>query len=154
LIVVGDVDPAEIEAKIKAKFTAWKARAHPRAPPSYQAPATHSAPVKSFAEPGAPTYIIFDWLTPYDASPDNKKKEPRDVLRFIGLGVPNQGLAKLAHGDSPPFTSASAGHNHVDHVADTTTLFVTYRSGQGSDGLKAAERAWREAVQNGVRQDE
>src|SRR5262249_1428477 len=69
LIVVGDIDPAEIEAKIKAKFSDWKGKGKPRAVPSYQAPATHPSPVKSFAESGAPTYLIFDWLTPYDASP-------------------------------------------------------------------------------------
>jgi zinc protease len=155
LIVVGDIDPAKIEAKIKAGFSNWKAAGtRPRATPSYQAPATHPWPVKTFAEPGAPTYMIFDWLTPYDASPDNKKNEAREILRFVALGVLNQRLAKLAHGDDPPFTSAAASHDHVDHVADATTLFVTYRTDQGPDGLRAAERAWREAVQNGVRQDE
>ena len=154
LIVVGDIDPAEIEAKIRARFLDWKAKAPPRVPPKYRPPAAHPSPASSFVEAGAPTYILFDWLSPYDPSPDNKRTETRDVLRFIALGVLNQRLASLAHGDDPPFTSASASHNHVDHIADATTLLVTYRSGQALDGLRAAERAWREMVQNGVRQDE
>ncbi|HEY4942355.1 MAG TPA: insulinase family protein [Rhizomicrobium sp.] len=154
LVIVGDIDPAELEAKIKARFADWKAKAPPRAAGVYSAPAQHPATVKLFAEEGAQPYVIFNWLTPYDASPDNKANEARDVLRFIALGVLNQRLAQLAHGANPPFTSASANHNHMDNVADVTELFVSYRAGQALDGIKAAERTWRDAVLHGVRQDE
>ncbi len=154
LLIVGDVDPAEIEAKIKAKFSDWKAKAPPRPVPHYVAPATHAAPVKLFVEQGAETYIIANWLTPYDASPDNKTNEARDVLRFIALGVLNQRLAQLAHGANPPFIAASASHSHLADIADVTELLVNYRTGQGEDGLKAAIGTWRDAMQHGVRQDE
>ncbi|MEJ1968049.1 MAG: insulinase family protein [Rhizomicrobium sp.] len=151
LMIVGDIDPAAMEAKIKAKFSDWKAKAPARMPAAYHAPASHPRPVKLFSESGAQSFIIFNWVTPYDASPDNKVNETRDVLRFVALGVLNQRLAVLAHG---PFISAQASHNHIADVADATELVVNYRSGQGVDGLKAAERAWRDAVANGLHQDE
>ncbi len=154
LIIVGDVDPAEIEAKLKARFADWKAKAAPRTPTIYQAPAQHPDRVKLFAEPGAQPYLIFSWLRPYDASPDNKANEARDVLRFISLAVLNQRLAQLAHGANPPFTAASASHDHVDNVADVTELVVSYRPGEAQGGMRAAERTWRDAARNGVRQDE
>ncbi|HEX4302053.1 MAG TPA: insulinase family protein [Rhizomicrobium sp.] len=154
LIIVGDVDPAELEAKIKAKFSDWAARAAPRPVPVYAVPAQHATPVKLFAEPGAPPYMFFDFLRPYDPSPDNVANEARDVLRFIALGVVNQRFERLAHGTNPPFISASASHEHVDNVADATEIGVSYRDGQALDGAKAIERTWRDAVLHGVRQDE
>ena len=57
LLIVGDVDPAALEAKIKARFADWKAKAAPRTPVVYQAPAQHPDKVKLFAEPGAQPYI-------------------------------------------------------------------------------------------------
>ncbi len=154
LMIVGDIDPAEIEAKIKASFSNWQAKAPPRTAVQYVPPLRHPDNVKLFAEPGVQPYLIYSWVRPYDASPDNKANETRDVIRFIALGVLNQRLAVLAHSADPPFVNASASHDHTATVADTTNIIVTYRTGQPAEGLKAIERAWREAVTNGVRQDE
>lgn len=154
LMIVGDVDPAEIEAKIKAAFSDWKARAAPRTAVQYVPPLRHPGPVRLFAEQGSQPYLIQSWLRPFDASPDNKADEARDVIRFIALGVLNQRLAETAHGADPPFVTASASHDHTATVADTTNLVVTYRGGQPADGIKAAVNAWRELVKNGARQDE
>ncbi|MEJ0027481.1 MAG: insulinase family protein [Rhizomicrobium sp.] len=154
LLIVGDVDPGEVEAKIKALFADWTAKAAPRTAVQYAPPLHHPDPVRLFAEAGSQPYLIFSWLRPYDGSPDNKANEARDVVRFIALGVLNQRLAVLSHGANPPFVNASASHDHTATIADTTNIVVSYRSGQPDDGLSAAETAWREAVQNGVRQDE
>jgi len=154
LMIVGDIDPAEIEAKIKASFSTWQAKAPPRTAVQYVPPLHHPDPVRLFAEPGSQPYLILSWLRPFDASPDNKANEARDVIRFVALGVLNQRLAEMAHGADPPFVNASASHDHTATVADTTNLIVTYRSGQPADAIKAAENAWREMVKNGARQDE
>ncbi len=154
LMIVGDIDPAAIEAKIKAKFADWQAKAPPRAAAVYQPPPSHPEAVRLFTEAGAQPYLIFNWLRPYDGSPDNRTNEARDVVRYIALGVLNQRLAQLGHGAHPPFVSASASHNHMATVADLTELIVSYRPGQGLDAIKATERVWREAVANGVHQDE
>lgn len=154
LMIVGDIDPAAVEAKIKSGFSDWQAKAAPRPVPAYAAPARHPQTASLFTEPGAPPYIVFNWLTPFDAAPDTRTKEQRDVLGFIAMDVMNQRLSVLAHGANPPFISASASHDHMDTVADITELTVNYRSGQGLQGLEATERAWRDAVQHGVRQEE
>ncbi len=149
LIVVGDIDPAEIEARIKARFSDWKPLAPPRPVPAYHAPATHPAKVKLFVEPGAQTIIALDWLQPFDATPDSVAEERREVIRFIALGVVNQRLSTLAHGANPPFLAAAASHDHVGNFADATELALNYRAGEGLGGLKAIERVWRDAVKNG-----
>ncbi len=154
LIIVGDVDPAAVEAKIKADFADWRAKAPPRKPAVYTPPKQHPAPVKLYTEPGAPPAIAFDWLRPRDYAHDNRANEARDLTRLIALGVLNARLAKLAHGTAPPFIAASAGRDHVETVADAAELNVSYRDGQMLDGLQSAERIWREAVAHGVRQDE
>jgi len=154
LLIVGDIDPKEIEAKIRAKFSDWKARAPARKVPVYTLPKEHPRPVRVFTETGAQTFIIFNWVTPYDTTPDGISRETRDVLRFVAMGVLNQRLSQLAHAATPQFIAASASHTPTANIADVTELVVNYRAGQGPDGLKAVERAWREAVKNGVRQEE
>ena len=154
LMIVGDIDPKEMEAKIKAKFADWKARAPAHAAPVYPLPKETAKPVRVFTEAGAQTYIIFSWVTPYDKTPDSVSRETRDVLRFVALGVLNQRLGQLAHAPTPQFIAASASHNPTANLADVTELVVNYRTGQGPEGLKTVDRAWREAVQNGVGQDE
>ena len=154
LIVVGDIDPALIEAKIKARFSDWQAMAPARAVPTYAAPDRHADTLGLFVEPGAPSNANFNWLMPYDGSPDSKAHETRDMVRFIALAALNQRLAILAHGANPPFISASASHDHAETIADTTQLTVDYRDGEELQGIEAAERAWRDIVAHGVRKDE
>ena len=154
LIVVGDIDPVQIEAKIKAKFSDWKPRAKPRHAAHYLPPASYADNVRLFSETGAPPYAILTFLQPYDPSPDNKANEKRDVLRFIATSILNQRLAELSHGTTPPFISASANHDQTATIADATDLVVSYRDGQLAEGLTTAEREWRDIRQNGVTQDE
>ncbi|HWD27506.1 MAG TPA: insulinase family protein [Rhizomicrobium sp.] len=154
LIIVGDIDPAQIEAKIKAGFSDWKAKAPPRKPAHYVPPAKYGDTVRLFNETGAPPYLVLSWVQPYDPSPDNKTNERRDVLRFIATSVLNQRLAELSHGTTPPFISASANHDHTANIADVTDLVVTYRDGQMAEGLKTVEREWRNLVQYGASQEE
>jgi zinc protease len=154
LLIVGDIDPKEMEAKIKAKFSDWKARAAAHTAPVYTLPKETPKPARVFTESGAQTFIIFSWATPYDKTPDSVSRETRDVLRFVAMGVLNQRLSQLAHAPAPQFIAASASHNPTADIADVTELVVNYRTGQGPDGLKTVDRAWREAVQNGVSQDE
>lgn len=154
LLIVGDVDPKAIEAKLIAKFSDWKGRGLARTPAKYVPPAKRPSPVKLFVENGAQTYIIFNWVSPFDASHDTRAIEARDVIRYIGMAVVNQRLAQLAHGANPPFISAQLTRNSTANIADVTELFVTYRPGEGVEGLKAAQRIWRDAYTNGVQQVE
>ncbi len=154
LIIVGDVDPGQIEAKIRAAFSDWRARAPGRTAPAYVPPARHTTAVKYFAESGVQPFIIFNWLTPFDISPDNLANETRQVLRFAALAVVNQRLSVLEHGANPAFISAAASHDHVGNVADATELVVTYRNAETLQGLQAAERVWRDALAHGVQKEE
>jgi zinc protease len=154
LVVVGDIDPQQIEAKIKASFSDWEARAPARNAPRYVPPAQHPANVKLFVEPGAQTFVLFNWLTPFDSTADSKAEEMRRVLRYAALAVVNQRFSALAHGANPPFISASASHDHIGTVADATEIGVNYRTGESANGLKVAERVWRDAVAGGVSQVE
>ena len=154
LMIVGDIDVDAVEAKIKAKFSDWKPKAAPRKPTVYRLPAAPVTPVKLFTESGAQTFIIFSWPKPYDPSPDNQANERKDVIRYIALAVVNQRLARMSHDANPPFLSAAVSLTHLTNLSDVTELVVNYRPDEGLQGLKAAERAWRDAVANGVTQDE
>ncbi|MBS0472965.1 MAG: insulinase family protein [Proteobacteria bacterium] len=154
MIIVGDIDPKAVEAKLKAKFSDWRAKAPPRKAVRYHPLAKRPSNVKLFNEPGVQPYLLFTWLQPYDNSPDNRKNEARDLIRYIATAVFNMRMAELAHAPSPPFVGASANHDHMGNIADYTELRVSYRPGESTAAIEAAERAWRDAVAHGVRQDE
>jgi len=154
LIIAGDIDPAGIEAKIKAQFSDWQNKSPKRPVPVFKPLAKHPAAIAAFSEAGAPAYAIFNWLRPYDTSPDTRTNEARDVTRFIALGIFNQRLSVLSHGTTPPFTYASASHDHVARVAEATQLEVYYHKGDLADALKAVDVARRQVLAHGVRQDE
>jgi len=154
LVIVGDIDPDQIEARIRASFSDWTARAPARVAPHYTPPTAHADPVKLFAEPGAQSFVLFDWVTPFDATPDDKAKETREMNRYVALAVLNQRFSALEHGASPPFISAVSSHDQAGTVADTSEVAVNYRTGEAMGGLETAERVWREIVANGVRPDE
>ena len=154
LVIVGDIDPEKIEAKIKASFSDWRAHAPARIAPVYAPPAQHPSSVRLFVEPGAQTFAMFDWLRPYDLTPDSKAHEASVILRYAALSVLNQRFSALAHGANPPFISAAASLEHVSTVADGTDIAVHYRTGEGINGVKVAERTWRAALASPVHQVE
>jgi zinc protease len=154
MIIVGDIDPKAVEAMLKARFTDWKAKAPPRKAVQYRPPAKHPETVRLFSEAGVPPYILLNWLQPFDTTPDNKANERRDLIRYIATAVINQRFAEMAHSDSPPFLAAEVSHDHMGNVSDYTELGISYRPGEALSALKAAELTWRNALKNGVRQDE
>ena len=81
----------------------------------YTPPAQHADTVKLFAEAGAQTFVLFDWLTPFDATTDNKAKETREMLRYAALAVVESALQRArawrqsaVHLRRPPATTRSA----------------------------------------------
>ena len=70
LVVVGDVDPKAIEAKIAALFSDWQGRGPPGRDPPPFAPGGRGQTVVVDVQPGASTSSLsLVWLTPY-APPD------------------------------------------------------------------------------------
>ena len=154
LIVVGDVDPAAMEAAIKAKFADWKPVGAETAAPDLGKVAERSAQSQLVVQPGAHASIQLAWIKPFDASPDSEAKTRREEIEAVAVAVLNRRLEHAAQSDAPPFISAGANVDDAFESAHETSVFVLPRPGAWKPALTAAVHIERQAVNYGVTQAE
>jgi len=154
LVVVGDIDPAAMEAKIKAHFADWQGQGAPGADPDLGKVAARGPDFKLAVEPGAPTTLQLSWVTPPDLSPDSEAKRRREIVEQLGLAVLNRRLASLAREDNPPFISAAAFRGNQLRAERVTGVLVYAQPDRWKQAMTAAETEARRIVEFGVRPEE
>ncbi|MBU1377532.1 MAG: insulinase family protein [Alphaproteobacteria bacterium] len=153
-VAVGDFDVDVMEAKIKAAFGEWKAKA-PALPEPDQGPiAPRKAEARLVVDPGVTQSLQVAWVSPADLSQDTTAKRRRDLVEGLGLAVLNRRYSAIARGANPPFLGAGASKGEQDDAAEVATIGVNAESGRWREALAAAEQEQRRIVQYGVRQDE
>jgi zinc protease len=154
LVAVGDFDPDQMEAKIRARFGDWRAAAPAGAYPDLGAVQPRGTEAKLVIEPGAPFSLQLAWTAPPDLSPDSKAKERRQLVEQLGLAVLNRRFSALARGTEPPFIGAAGIKFDQNRSAEITLINVSAESDRWRPALSAADLEQRRIVRYGVRQDE
>ena len=154
LIVVGDMDPAAMEAAIKAKFADWKAVGPETPALDLGRIAQRGEQTQLVVQPGAHTSIHLAWIKPFDAAPDSEAKTRREEIEAVAIAVLNRRLEHAAQSDAPPFISAGANVDDAFRSAHETSLFVLPRPGAWKPALTAAVHIERQATLYGVTQAE
>ena len=154
LVAVGDFDAAAMEAKIKAKFSDWRGVGVAAPEPDLGKVEPRGLTVKLVSMPGGSTETQIAWARPYDDSPDRAAKEQRQVIENLALAVLNRRLSRLAHGERPPFISASAGFQNLLHSGKPAVIDATSTPGAWAPALTAAETEARRFAAYGVAQAE
>jgi zinc protease len=154
LIMVGDFDPAAIEAKVKARFSTWRARTPKPSEPDLGAHARRGPEVKLVVEPGGSLNIQLAWVSALDTAPDTEAKRRSDMIDYVAQAVLNRRLDRQARGDNPPFLGAGAGRNDEVRSATVTTLSINADPAGWRTALIAAEETRRRLLQFGASQAE
>lgn len=154
LIMVGDFDPAVMEAKIQARFADWRPKGNAGPEPNYGTTSQRQTQFKLITQPGAPTAIQLAWVQPPDYSPDSQAKRRRDMVEYLAMQAFNRRLYALSRASDAPFISAGSFKGDQIHSADVTAIYVTARANGWQAALSATEQEARRAAQFGVRQDE
>jgi zinc protease len=154
LIVVGDIDPADIEKRIKAGFSDWKGVGPETKAPDLGAVAQRGAGADLVVEPGAPTAISVNWVKPFDNSADTTATRRRDFAEEVGFAILNRRLEKLTRLDKPPFLGASGSDNNFLRSAQLTSIDATSQPDGWRAALDAIVHEQRSVVEFGVRKDE
>ncbi len=154
LIVVGDIDPAAMEAKVVARFSDWRAVGPPGPDPAIGTPAPRQADAALHVEPNAPFVITVGWTAPLDTGAETIAARRRSTIEQLGLLILNHRLDALAGGSQPPFVAAGVGRQTVEDAGKITTLMIYPIQGRWRDALDAAERVRRETLTYGVRPEE
>lgn len=146
LIAVGDFDPKEIEAKIKARFADWKNPAPAGADPDYGKPLPKGPTVRILASPGLSSQLTLAWVRPYDDSRRDKARLRRTFALHLAMNILSRRLYALASSDNSPFASAAANTANQLHSAQITTIGALIKPAQWQRALQALVVAERQIV--------
>jgi zinc protease len=153
-IAVGDFDPAEMESKIRARFSGWRGRGPAGMGPHLGPVAPRKMEGRTFVETGAPAQLTIAWMSKPELDPDTRAERREDWIESLGLVVLNRRLERISRGDDPPFVAASAGHGTTVGAADETSVSADYEPGRWKPALEAVEQEIRRIVLYGVSQRE
>jgi zinc protease len=154
LIVVGDIDTARMEAKIKERFADWRGIGAPGGDPQLTFAQSRGLEAKLFTEPGASSKILLAWVRPPEPKPDDAAREKSDLIDVVGLQILNRRLREAAASPTRPFTRAGASREQILRAAELVTLSIGYEPDHWQTALDTADRIRLAVLQSGVSQAE
>ncbi len=134
LVMVGDADPAAMEALIRSRFGGWQAQGPSPNDPDFGRPAEVAQPVANLAYPGVPVTATVNWIRPYEAIPHTMAREQLFLEELLAARIINRRLEAHARGPSA-FIGAGVGTSRTRGLANVTTLSITAREGQWRPAL-------------------
>lgn len=153
LVIVGDVEPAKVEAKVRALFADWQAQGPAGAEPDLGAPGVRKASAKVFVEGALPPRVSLTWIRPYDDAPQTMASIRSMIAEYLGLAVLNRRMERQASGASPPFTAAMAQREDALRSGRMTVMQASAPA-DGRAALQALILAQRQLLEHGVSQAE
>ena len=155
LVVVGDFDPALVEAEIASHFADWQgsggeARADRFAP---KLPSRPRSQAYLFTDPAAPTSITAASVSPLH-EPDKATRRDAGFLERLGNEMLNRRLAVIAAQPDAHFAGASAATYTHFSVARIASLDIEVRSGDLRRALLSGAAEMRRALDHGFSQAE
>ncbi|MEZ5697399.1 MAG: insulinase family protein, partial [Sphingomonadaceae bacterium] len=149
VVVVGDFDPALVEAAIRKHFASWNAAPMPPEPDAGPVDPDRAGEVDIHLDPALTERIQLSRHLPYIDQPDSAAVRRQRLLATIGYSIINRRFAALARSDAPPFRSAGFGTGDVFKVGRTTNLIIDTPDNEWRAGMLAAIPVWRRAMTYG-----
>jgi zinc protease len=154
VIVVGDMDPARVEAMIKAHFGDWKPRPSPAAAKGGPIDLANKGKTSIYIDTASPERISISREGPWPDEPDTMAQRDLDQLRSIGYSIILRRLQRLATLPQPPFRAAGFGTSGMQKAGRSTDLVVETDTGKWREGLMAAAVTVRRALEQGFTEQE
>ena len=154
LLVVGDIDPAAMEAEIRRRFEDWKPVGPAVAEPDLGQPLKRGVGADVVKIPSANTKIYLSWIRPFDAAPDSYAKRRRTAIEYVGLSVLKRRLQALSRKANPPFIAADVGLQDLYESARASLLSADVEAGAWDKGLAALDQEQRRLLRFGTSQAE
>ena len=150
VVFVGDADPAEIEAKIKAKFSDWKgvgpAGAElPRGKVNLGRPASFD----TFTDPATPTAVALTVMRRWEDPADTRGERRRQIVRSLASGIFSKRLTRLVNAPGSSLLAAAFSTNDWEEAALASNLGVVAKDGAWKEALGVAEQELRRAATHG-----
>lgn len=154
LVVVGDVEPDFVVAKIEQYFADWEGQgpALPDTPPGAAQP--RGMDVGFFSDPDVQTSVSISVLRPFTEYPDTAENRKLGLIEGLGNSILNRRFSTIARAEGAPFIAAGASYNDMFEAADIASLNISTQSDRWEGALAAGEQELRRALQYGFTQAE
>nr|WKN36807.1 insulinase family protein [Tunicatimonas sp. TK19036] len=138
LVVVGDVDPQQMEQQIKDRFSELENPAQEKERTVYDIPYHEDTKVSVVTDPEATfNQIILFYKDEEDAKPQEKIQDYREgVVESLFTGMLNERLSELTRQANPPFMNAAAYHGTVLRTKEAYQLFAYVPENGIEQGIK------------------
>jgi len=155
LVVAGDVDPAAIEARIRAKFSDWAGKGAGEGDPAIGRIDPLRAPAAGyFQDKDVPTAVSIVAVKPLDTRPDSIAKRRQDVLDGLANAMLSRRFARLARQADAPILSGSASYATAFSTAEMASVNIGAKGNDWRGALAIGEQALRRALHYGFTQAE
>ena len=150
LVIVGDIDPAAIETKIRSKFTDWSGRGPAGTKASRgRVDFARPAEIGSFIDPAVEAGASITAYRPWEKLADTKAKRRADLIRLLGFGMMSRRLQHLANAPDSKIIGASASTSQVRDLVTTSSIEAAASDGQWPLALAIIEQELRRAIEHG-----
>ena len=149
LIVVGDIDVPATQTAIAARFGDWSGPPAPPEPDAGPVDLTRRGQTDIYLDPALSERVTITALSPWAEEPDTIAQRRTSLLRAIGYAAVNRRLGAIALQADAPYRGAGFGTGDVFKAGRTTNFIVDALDGKWRQGLGAAVREWRRALEYG-----
>ncbi|MXP31775.1 M16 family metallopeptidase [Parerythrobacter jejuensis] len=154
LVVVGDFDPAAVEAAIRERFGDWQAKQGEPQPGAGPINPDYKDAIDIYVDPALDEQITLaanaEWIERKDTAQNRRDA----LMRSIGYSILGRRFTRLTRSEEPPFRSAGVGTSDVFEAGRQTTLSVNAIAGRWEEGLQAAVGLYRQFLAFGVTEAE
>ena len=154
VLVVGDFDPALVEAKIRERFADWQAA--PAEAPAKAGPMTLKAKGQAdvYIDPALSERVTVTRKDQWLVEPDNVAQRRENLLREVGYAIINRRLLRLTRDANAPFRNAGFGTSDLFKEGRATELSIDTVDGKWRAGLVSAGQEYRRALTYGFTPEE
>ena len=155
VVVVGSIDPDEIEAKIREIFGDWQAREDARPDPDLGS-VLEARPfsVGYFNDPEVFTIFTVNAIRPYQPEIDTAQSRFNDNLASFGDAILSRRLRTIVNSGVSPLLQAGASHSSSYELADEASVLAVATPERWAEAVEVIEQELRRATQYGFTQAE
>ena len=150
LVIVGDIDPAAIEAQVKAKFADWRGKGAAGAPlPRGTVDLKRPAAFGSFVDPAMTNTANLAIARPFEDPADTIAERNRKIVQSMIVAMFNRRLERLASAPGSVLLGGAMALDDLDDAALTTGVSLAAKDGEWKSALGAVEQEVRRAKLHG-----
>jgi zinc protease len=150
LVIAGDIDPAAIEAKIKAKFGNWAGKGNPGAKlDKGKVDLDRPQDFSTFIDPAVETTVMMTRYRPWEDPADTLARRRELIIQQIAMSLLTRRLQNIANSADAKIISGGAAQSPARDLAWATTISAVAPEGEWPGALAAIEQEMRRALDHG-----